>query len=1385
MISNRSILRAQRTLRQSNVRPSAIRPRASANARFASNGGAAPPAASGALTGGLVGGAVAMGVMYGWYHFSGAKAAVNTASQAKAYVDNAVDSFKVQFNEKTPDTNEALKVLRDTANKYASFIPGGRGYVDTLFKDLDKVREKRSGDVDKVVSEAYGDLREASKKGLSLETAGETVNILSKHLQSLFALAGDAAEDILENHPQLKEKVGGSADQLKQLGEKYGPEAKKQIDQTWSDINDLIKSGIQWDTVEKAQKIIKDNTEKIKKLGEQASKQAMEQVKPLLEKNPEVKKLVDENMEKLKNGNILETVNKIREAISKGDTKDLEKYFKQAKDTVQKNSSDTLSSWLSMIPNGGEIMPQFQKLKEIADSKGGQAEDLVKETIEEIKKVLSEKTKKAENLVEEGLVRKLLICAAADGLLLHPTGGRGDGSVKIEYGRGKPNRIAPLPPSKAHKNEHQSDDEEESVEAHGIVGLLNLASSSYLVSITRRTQVALIYGKPVYEIKDVTLIPLSSQKEAKEAIDAAQRRIKRDSRVLAAGEETDESDIGEDSDNASVPDAEHGPTEPSSPIAKDAAALEPPGKDARPKSEDDGATVVKNVVQNRGRYGRFADRWFSTGGWAAEGRKRLGLTRQQSLIDENEKKAAVAAASNDAVKDHSVQEQSKKGDEMTKSTYDIDTAEAKEPERATSGDEAPKPKDAIDSLTPRILRAARLYYSSSGFFFSYDHDLSRSLLQRESSNSSLPLWKRFDTMFFWNRHLANPLIEAGQDALVLPLLQGFIGQREFSIIHKPESEKVIVAETPVDETNDAAALEATTTRDAEKEDLLLTIISRRSVNRAGLRYLRRGIDDGGNVANNVETEQILSNQSWDSSKKSFSLLQIRGSIPIFFSQTPYSFKPLPTLFGSESTNQAAFKAHFESMTKRYGDVQAACLIDKHGTEVKIGEQYERHVKLLNDHGGVGGKPIGFEWFDFHGVCKGMKFENVSILLGDLKEQLERFGWSVQQDQKPLQQQSGILRTNCMDCLDRTNVTQSAVAGWALEKQLGELGLEIDLHADPKTQWFNTLWADNGDYISKQYAGTSALKGDFTRTRKRNWTGMLSDFSLTLNRYYNNLFGDYFLQTCIDFYLGNTPPSVFDDFEANMMSQDYALDMQRIRQNAIDTCTKIVVEDPNEEAVAGWTLGCPHEANTLRSLPFEECVLLLTESALYFCRFDWDTEKVGSFERIDLLDITEVWRGAYITNTLATPHTDETKNVGFALRYKTSGQTLIRTNTRSLQNEQAADEENAHLNEAEKQAEPEKVERRLLAFKALPPKASATQKEGAHAASLSEVEVVKHICNEMHRLMETAMRKGRSADDLDVKVPDVEEKDVISLAEARRSTGLIESLGYSLKKMVWS
>jgi hypothetical protein len=284
-----------------------------------------------------------------------------------------------------------------------------------------------------------------------------------------------------------------------------------------------------------------------------------------------------------------------------------------------------------------------------------------------------------------------------------------------------------------------------------------------------------------------------------------------------------------------------------------------------------------------------------------------------------------------------------------------------------------------------------------------------------------------------------------------------------------------------------------------------------------------------------------------------------------------------------------------------------------------------------------------------------------------------------------------------------------------------------------------------------------------------------------------------MQANMDFWLGNEGPGVYEEFEANMMTKDYALDIRRIRQNAIESCVQIVLEDPSEDLISGWTLSCPRKSNTLRTLPFEECVVLLTNTAFYFCRFEWDSEKVAGYEMVSLYDVTAIWRGAYITSALGGTNLDETKNYGFAIRYNTTKRSIVRRNTRSLQNEgefiddiDSTTNEEKQIEPAKGQTQPDTDQTRLMAFKALPPSSSATKDDVQEIEHLSEVDLIKRICDQLQQAVEAAARKGggSNADDRG-SILKVEDHDVISVAEAKRSTGYIESIGYSLKRLVWS
>ena len=612
-------------------------------------------------------------------------------------------------------------------------------------------------------------------------------------------------------------------------------------------------------------------------------------------------------------------------------------------------------------------------------------------------------------------------------------------------------------------------------------------------------------------------------------------------------------------------------------------------------------------------------------------------------------------------------------------------------------------------------------------------------------------------------------------------MQGFVGQQSFIIKNQPEDK---AHNEPLESLESVPNVEAFGAKQNQSlhgpnyhQSFLLTLISRRSVKRSGLRYLRRGIDDEGNCANSVETEQILSSQTWDDSAEIRSFVQIRASIPLYFSQSPYAFRPVPILHQSPEINRKAFDRHFEELRRRYGSVQIVLLVDKQGGEKRIGEEYENFTNFSINTDRV--HALDFKWFDFHTECRGMKFENVQKLVQALKDTMTSFGETVINGQNTKQTQTGIIRTNCMDCLDRTNVVQSAFAQYILQKDLEKDSLKIDFVHDASTQWFNTLWADNGDAISRQYASTAALKGDYTRTRRRNYRGALNDFGLTLTRYYNNIVNDYFLQTVIDVLLGNFTPEIFDAFEATMMSADPGISIDKVRQNAIDTCSKIVIQHPDEGVIHGWAMLTPAQANTLRTLPFEEAILLLTDRAIYGCRFDWNTEKVASFERIELASITKIHYGTYITSTLTEGQIDEDLNVGLVISYVPGQGSIKRVNTRSLQ--VSADDQ---LNNTDRGIEKfpifswlrtRSVTSQCMAMKVIPNRSLADEKSKSCPVATAE-----RICNEIRRVTTDSVgHVGEREIDL------VEKADIISLAEARSRTGYLEQIGHSIKKLVWT
>ena len=284
--------------------------------------------------------------------------------------------------------------------------PRGRAYVDAAFSDWDSVRKNHKDEADKIVNDAYKQFQEVSKSGLSLETASKAYEVLADLSKKIASLASGAVSDILDNHPQAKEKFGGSIQQLQSMGEQYGPEAKKQVDETWSKMKDILAGGFSAANLEKARKLIEERVQQVKKLGDDAWKKGMEEAKPYLDKNPKVQELIEKNTDALKQGNLKELFDKLRSAVESKDLGDLEKYVNDAADKAKSKGADaagalSLDKYLKMVPQGEEVLPKLQQIGQIADKHKEEGEKLLKETVEELKQVLEKKWQKAQDIVHD------------------------------------------------------------------------------------------------------------------------------------------------------------------------------------------------------------------------------------------------------------------------------------------------------------------------------------------------------------------------------------------------------------------------------------------------------------------------------------------------------------------------------------------------------------------------------------------------------------------------------------------------------------------------------------------------------------------------------------------------------------------------------------------------------------------------------------------------------------------------------------------------------------------------------------------------------------------------------------------------------------------------
>ena len=413
----------------------------------------------------------------------------------------------------------------------------------------------------------------------------------------------------------------------------------------------------------------------------------------------------------------------------------------------------------------------------------------------------------------------------------------------------------------------------------------------------------------------------------------------------------------------------------------------------------------------------------------------------------------------------------------------------------------------------------KMLFKTGPMYFSYSLDITSCFQRQAASDLSAPMWKRADDRFFWNRFIQSDFInfrqgssgplrqqgrqQSGIDAFILPVIFGMLDIVQTSVKGSP---------------------------------FTFALITRRSRFRGGTRYFSRGIDDEGHVSNFNETEQVVvlnddpgglggfaggngmqnSRVIKDGSEvQILSYVQTRGSVPVYWAEVnKLRYTPDLQVRSVETAVEAA-RRHFEEQVAIYGENYLVNLVNQKGRENRVKLAYEQLVQQLvsdPDASMPAGRKLQvlephaqrtpldrlhYVYFDFHNETKSLRWDRAQRLLDQLAPALAQGGYfrgvampggdarlGPAGDTLEVRfRQSAVVRTNCMDCLDRTNVIQSMLARWTLNRQLADVGiLQPGERADADEAFLRTFrnaWADNADEGSKASCGTS---------RTTFWTG---------------------------------------------------------------------------------------------------------------------------------------------------------------------------------------------------------------------------------------------------------------------------------------------------------
>jgi len=378
----------------------------------------------------------------------------------------------------------------------------------------------------------------------------------------------------------------------------------------------------------------------------------------------------------------------------------------------------------------------------------------------------------------------------------------------------------------------------------------------------------------------------------------------------------------------------------------------------------------------------------------------------------------------------------------------------------------------------------------------------------------------YDEEFAWNHHLARPFHEVGLKEWTVVLLQGLaVGK-----VVKHQDKNVFIA-----------------------------LLCKRSAWNPGTRYNARGLNEKLAPGNEYEVEQLCWVTAPDKTIKYSNVIWRRGTVPIHWkSEITNAVSDANIIIAKDPFKN--IELYYQRIMDKYGSLPMICLDllrskVAHPEEDRLSQHYQQSLTILKTMMNIDIDHVRYDWhhqYKMEGLNRavdslwtmlGGKLKQFGVTTGEMK-----VGSGTQiLEHRLTERQRGMLRVNCADSLDRTNLVSFFNGLHIVAEQLRSIGVDIVEGTDtPQRPWatldlsleevntkypsilllkFAEMYIQCGDICATLYTNTGAMHTKAMREYASHLPSARSNTQLIVERRYHNMFNDQARQSQYDMFLG--------------------------------------------------------------------------------------------------------------------------------------------------------------------------------------------------------------------------------------------------------------------------